>query len=117
MKSCIFWLFRPKATVSKAGPLTMKQSIPTVPVLSPVNGKSLLINFDGADMSSDAGLTLLREVERRMSLSGVLASCLADPRDPSTSPRTSEAGTKEGSTGYTETQRTQAGKNIAGIQV
>ncbi len=61
----------------------MKQSIPTAPVLSPVNGKSVLMNFDGADMSSDAGLTFLREVERRMSLSGVLASCLADPRDPS----------------------------------
>ena len=83
MKSCIFWLLRPKTTVSKAGPLTMKQSIPTAPVLSPVNGKSVLMNFDGADMSSDAALTLLREVERRMSLSGVLASCLADPRDPS----------------------------------
>src|SRR5690554_4723272 len=83
MKSCIFWLFRPKTTVSKAGPLTMKQSIPTAPVLSPVNGKSVLMNFDGADMSSDAGLTLLREVERRLGLSGVLASCLDDPRDPS----------------------------------
>lgn len=53
------------------------------PVLSPVNGKPVLMNFDGAEMSSDAGLTLLRELERRMSLSGVLASCLADPRDPS----------------------------------
>ena len=83
MKSYIFWLFRPKTTVSKAGPLTMKQSIPTAPVLSPVNGKSVLMNFDGADMSSDAGLTLLREVERRLGLSGVLASCLDDPRDPS----------------------------------
>lgn len=61
----------------------MKQSIPTAPVLSPVNGKSVLMNFDGADMSSDAGLTLLREVERRLGLSGVLASCLDDPRDPS----------------------------------
>jgi hypothetical protein len=61
----------------------MRLPCPTVPVLSPVNGKSVLINFDGADMSSDAGLTLLREVERRMSLSGVLSSCLADSRDPS----------------------------------
>jgi hypothetical protein len=34
-------------------------------------------------MSSDAGLTLLREVERRHDLAGLLASCLDDPRDPS----------------------------------
>ena len=56
---------------------------PSRPVLSPLNGKPVLMNFDGADMSSDAGLTLLREVERRLGLSGVLASCLDDPRDPS----------------------------------
>jgi hypothetical protein len=29
-----------------------------------VNGKPILLGFDGADMSSDAGLTLLREIER-----------------------------------------------------
>jgi len=51
--------------------------------LSPLNSKPVLINFDGADMSSDAGLTLLREVERRHDLAGLLASCLDDPRDPS----------------------------------
>jgi hypothetical protein len=33
-------------------------------------------------MSSDAGLTLLREVERRHDLAGLLASCLTDQRDP-----------------------------------
>jgi hypothetical protein len=42
----------------------MKQPISTAPVLSPVNGKPVLLNFDGAEMSSDAGLALLREVER-----------------------------------------------------
>ncbi len=60
----------------------MKQSISTKPVLSPVNGKPILMNFDGAEMSSDAGLTLLREVERRHDLTGLLASCLTDLRDP-----------------------------------
>jgi hypothetical protein len=40
------------------------------------------MNFDGAEMSSDAGLTLLREVERRHDLAGLLASCLTDQRDP-----------------------------------
>jgi hypothetical protein len=33
------------------------------PALSPLNGKSILMSFDGAEMSSDAGLTLLREIE------------------------------------------------------
>lgn len=51
--------------------------------LSPMNSKPVLINFDGADMSSDAGLTLLWEVERRHDLAVLLASCLDDPRDPS----------------------------------
>lgn len=51
--------------------------------LSPVNGKPVLMDFNGSDMSSDAGLTLLREVERRMGLANALASCVVDPRDPS----------------------------------
>ncbi len=59
----------------------MKQLISTTPVLSPVNGKPVLLNFDGAEMSSDAGLTLLREVERRHDLAGLLAPCLTDLRD------------------------------------
>ena len=33
-------------------------------------------------MSSDGGVLLLREIERRMGISNVLASCLADRRDP-----------------------------------
>lgn len=46
-------------------------------------GKPILLGFDGADMSSNAGLTLLREIERRNGLAGLLASCLEDLRDPS----------------------------------
>jgi len=60
----------------------MKQSTSSAPALSPVNGKLVLFNFDGAEMSSDAGLTLLREIERRTNLAGRLSSCLSDPRDP-----------------------------------
>lgn len=60
----------------------MKQFTPVAPALSPLNGKPILLNFDGAEMSSDAGLTLLREVERRHDLAGLLASCLTDLRDP-----------------------------------
>jgi hypothetical protein len=61
----------------------MTKSTSLQPALSPVNGKPILLGFDGADMSSDAGLTLLREIERRNGLAGLLASCLEDLRDPS----------------------------------
>jgi len=72
-KKCSFGLRR----------LTMDMSTPSRLLVSAVNGKPVLMNFDGADMSSDPGLTLLREVERRTGLAGVLASCVVDPRDPS----------------------------------
>lgn len=55
---------------------------PTAPALSPVNSKPILLDFDSVGMSSDAGLTLLREVERRHDLAGLLASCLTDQRHP-----------------------------------
>jgi len=48
-----------------------------------VNGKPILLGFDGTDMSSDAGLTLLREIYRKAGLAGHLAACMADPRYPS----------------------------------
>lgn len=60
----------------------MDRSTRTHRRLSPVNGKPILLGFDGADMSSDAGLTLLREIERKAGLAQRLAGCLSDPRDP-----------------------------------
>ena len=77
MKNGIFRLSRPEIPFSKAAALTMVQHTSTIPSLSSLNGKPILFNFDGAEMSSDAGLTLLREVERRHDLAGLLASCLA----------------------------------------
>jgi hypothetical protein len=62
--------------------LAMSQSTLPKPALSPLNGKPIHLNFDGAKMSSDAGLTLLREVERQHGLAGLVASCLTDLRDP-----------------------------------
>ena len=64
-------------------PLTMAKSTSLQLALSPVNGKPIQLDFDGADMSSDAGLTLLREIERRDGLAGLSVSCLKDLRDPS----------------------------------
>jgi len=47
-----------------------------------VNGKPILLGFNGAEMSSDAGLSLLREIERQAGLAQRLAWCMVDPRDP-----------------------------------
>ena len=60
----------------------MAQPTRSTPPLSPLNGKPILLGFDGADMSSDAGLTLLREIERKAGLAQRFADCLCDPRDP-----------------------------------
>lgn len=60
----------------------MANSTCSAPRLSPLNGKSILLGFDGAEMSSDAGLILLREIERKAGLAQRLADCLRDPRDP-----------------------------------
>jgi len=59
------------------------ESIPMLPGLSPVCGKSIVARFDGACMSSDGGLLALREVEQRLAIASRLAACIRDPRDPS----------------------------------
>ena len=58
---------------------------PTLPLpgLSPVAGKPVIGRFDGGRLSSDGGLLVLREVERRLRVAERLAGCIEDPRDPS----------------------------------
>lgn len=57
---------------------------PTLPLpgLSPVTGKPVIGRFDGGHLSSDGGLLVLREVERRLRVAERLAACIEDPRDP-----------------------------------
>jgi len=45
--------------------------------------KKVSANFDGGAISSDGGLLLLREADRRLGLTRMLASCVQDRRDPS----------------------------------
>ena len=61
----------------------MTDSIPFLPGLSPVAGKELCARFDGGRLSSDGGVLLLRGIEHGLGLADVLASCMADERDPS----------------------------------
>ena len=60
----------------------MHESTPELPGLSPVSGKVIDARFDGGSLTSDAGVLVLREVERRLGLSDRLAGCLRDPRMP-----------------------------------
>jgi hypothetical protein len=53
-----------------------------LPGLSPVCGKPVKARFDGGRMSSDGGVLLLAEVERRLGIAERLAACLEDPRAP-----------------------------------
>lgn len=60
----------------------MHEITPFLPGLSPVCGKDLVARFDGGRMSSDGGVLLLREIEARLGIGSILASCLPDARDP-----------------------------------
>jgi hypothetical protein len=53
-----------------------------LPGLSPVGGKSLTATFDAGRLSSDGGLVVLGEVERRLGLAETMTAPLADDRDP-----------------------------------
>ena len=50
--------------------------------LAPVQGKAVVARFDEQPLSSEGGLLVLREVERRLGLADRLAACLRDPRAP-----------------------------------
>ena len=51
--------------------------------LPAISRKKVSANFDGGAISSDGGLLLLREADRRLGLTRMLASCVQDRRDPS----------------------------------
>ena len=51
-----------------------------LPCLSPIAGKMVHAAFDGGRLTSDAGVLVLAEIERRLGIAERLARCLADPR-------------------------------------
>src|SRR6266576_242443 len=50
--------------------------------LPAVARKKVSVGFDGGLMSSDAGVLLLREAERRLGIAARLAACIPDRREP-----------------------------------
>jgi hypothetical protein len=53
-----------------------------LPGLSPVAGKPVDLAFDGGRLTSDGGVLVLAEIERRLGIADRLARCIADPRAP-----------------------------------
>ena len=49
---------------------------------SPIAGKGVQVAFDGGRLTSDAGVLLLADIERRLGLAERLARCIQDPRSP-----------------------------------
>ena len=60
----------------------MDETTAYLPGLSPVENKELCARFDGGRLSSDGGVLVLREIEKRLGIATRLAGCLADRRDP-----------------------------------
>jgi hypothetical protein len=58
----------------------MVDDAPLFPDLSPVKGKSVRVAFDGGRLSSDAGVLVLAEIERKLRVADRLAACLVDRR-------------------------------------
>ncbi len=54
----------------------------TAITFSPVGRRQVVADFDGGRITSDAGLLLLREVDRRLGLVDAVNECIPDPRDP-----------------------------------
>src|SRR5262249_46273605 len=52
-----------------------------LPGLSPVGGKTITATFDGGTLSSDGGVLILREVEKKLGLATVLSRHIPDDRD------------------------------------
>ena len=55
---------------------------PFFPGLSPIAGKPGQVAFDAGRLTSDGGVLVLAEIERRLGIAERLARCLEDPRAP-----------------------------------
>jgi hypothetical protein len=60
----------------------MREATGLLPGPSPIAGKPVHAAFDGGRPTSDAGVLVLAEIERRLGLAERLARCIEDPRAP-----------------------------------
>ena len=64
----------------------MAEDAPFFPGLSPVSGKPVHVAFDGGRLTSDAGVLLLAEIERKLGIAERLACCIAAVTEAATCP-------------------------------
>jgi len=60
----------------------MTECMPAAMEFTVVRRRQVVANFDGGRLTSDTGVVLLQEVDRRISLINSTNACLPDPRDP-----------------------------------
>jgi hypothetical protein len=60
----------------------MADDAPYLPGLSPIAGKPVQVTFDAGRLTSDGGVLVLAEIERRLGIAERLARCIEDPRAP-----------------------------------
>src|ERR1700681_924907 len=72
--SCL--AYQPDATAAMTDDTLLPFDLPAV------HRKNLTVDFDGGNQSSDAGLLLLRQAERRLGVCRRLAAAMPDRRDP-----------------------------------
>ena len=60
----------------------MADDAPFLPGLSPIAGKPVQVAFDAGRLTSDGGVLVLAEIERRLGIAERLARCIEDPRAP-----------------------------------
>src|SRR5688500_11048696 len=58
----------------------MADDAPFLPGLSPVAGKPVQVTFDAGRLTSDGGVLMLAEIERKLGIAERLARCIEDPR-------------------------------------
>jgi hypothetical protein len=66
-----------------SGPTIMAEGALVLSGSSSIAGKAVRVAFDGGRLTSDAGVLLLADIERRLGLAERLASCIQDPRSQS----------------------------------
>jgi Transposase DDE domain group 1 len=67
--------------VAVDNPHAMTEATLFLPGLSPVGGKTITATFDGGKLSSNGGVLILREIERKLGLAAVLSRHIPDDRD------------------------------------
>ena len=60
----------------------MTECKPAAMEFTAVRRRQVVADFDGGRLTSDAGVVLLREVDRRVGVIDAINDCLPDPRDP-----------------------------------